>query len=154
MSESNSPLAPLLPTLTNDFLYHATFPDCEQTIRQAGIVPGIDNVVYLANKAEYAAGFIRIRNGFKMLGTIEVETPTGGTEMTYDISQTNTAIVCTILADLLDADALAVHQEEDEVSGFYPFDLVSFRYSRTVPPSAILSFDSFRLKRFDGESFL
>lgn len=151
---ADSPVSPLLPTVTNDFLYHATFPDCEETIRQAGIIPSVDRVVYLANRAEYAAGFIRIRNGFRLLGTIEVATPTGDTEETYNIDRSNTAVVCTIIAGLLDERALSAHQEEEEPSGFFPPDLQSFAYSGTIPPTAILSFDHVRLKPFTGDSFL
>jgi len=146
--------SPLLPTLTMDFVYHATFPDCEETIRQAGIIPSVDRVVYLSNKAAYAAGFIRIRNGFRLLGTIDVATSTGDTESTYNIDKSNTAIVCTIIAGMLDSERLVVHEEEDERSGFYPHDLVSFAYSATIPPTAILSFDEFLLTPFTGDSFL
>lgn len=154
MSPSDTPMSPLLPTTTNDFLYHATFPDCEETIRQAGIIPSVDRVVYLSNRPEYAAGFIRIRNGFRLLGVIDVETPTGDTEQTYDIHQSSQAVVCTILAGLLDEAKLSVHKEEEEPSGFYPPDLVSFKYSATINPNAILSFDRFKLKPFTGDSFL
>lgn len=151
---ADTPLSPVLPTMTSDFLYHATFPDCEETIRQAGIIPSVDRVVYLANKAEYAAGFIRVRNGFRTLGVIDVVTPTGDTETTYNIDQSNVAVVCTILAGLLDQRLMSVHHEEDEPSGFYPTDLVSFAYAGVVPPTAILSFDQVRLKPFTGDSFL
>jgi len=148
------PEAPVLPTATHDFLYHATFPDCEPFIRQAGIIPSVDRVVYLANKSEYAAGFIRIRNGFRLLGVVDVATPTGGTETTYDIHKSNTAVVCTILAGLLEQSWLAPHSEEDEPSGFYPSDLKSFAYSGIISPSAILSFDVVTLRPFVGDSFL
>lgn len=141
----------MLPTKTQDFLYHATFPDCVDSIKQLGILPNVDGHVFLTNKSEYAVGFIRLRNGLRTYVEDELAAATGD-PLTH-VSQSHTAIVCTILAGLLDEDRLLRHEEEEEPSGFFPKDLVTYRYPSIIPPSFIVSFDTFPFPPLTLESF-
>ena len=145
----NSPIT--LPTKTQDFLYHATFPDCADSIRQLGILPNVEGSVFLVNKLEYAVGFIRLRNGLRTYVEDELAASTGD-PLTH-VSQSHTAVVCTILAGLLDEDRLLHHDEETEPSGFFPKDLMSYRYPSIISPSCIISFDTFPFPPLTLESF-
>ena len=82
-------------TMTLDFLYHATFPDCEATIRQAGIVPGIDGVVHLSNKSDYAAGFVRISNGIKIVGEADILKLVTNESATGQVIKAQEIVICT-----------------------------------------------------------
>ena len=141
-------------TMTRDFLYHATFPDCEATIRQAGIIPGIDGVVHLSNRSDYAAGFVRVRNGIKIVGEADILELITDKTTTGQIVQVDEIVVCTVIAGLLNSECLTVRQEEQEPSGFYPLDLISFVYTETIDPAWILEFQRIPLKPFFGDSFL
>lgn len=141
-------------TMTLDFLYHATFPDCEATIRQAGIVPGIDDVVHLSNKSDYAAGFVRISNGIKIVGEADILKLVTNESATGEVVKAEEIVICTVVAGLLDSERLTVRAEEEEPSGFYPLDLVSFVYTGTIDPAWILQFQRIPLKPFFGDSFL
>ncbi len=140
-------------TMTFDFLYHATFPDCEQTIRQAGIIPSITGSVYLSTQSKHAAGFLRIRNGIKIVGDADIIELVTSAEPTGEIVQTDRIVICTVMAGLLNPDLLAVHREEEEPSGFYPHDLVSFAYAGVIEPHAILNFETIPLVPFRGDNF-
>lgn len=142
-----------LPTVTNDFLYHATFPDCVSTIEQAGLVPSVSGFVYMVNKPEYAVGFIRLRNGLRIGNVEPSQTHTGKPPSLDNVSQVNSAVVCTIAVSQLFEEYLVSHSEEIEPSGFFPKDLKSFRYSATINASSILSFDSYRFLPLTLESF-
>jgi len=136
------------------FLYHASYPDCEATIKHAGIIPSIDKVVYLCNKSDYAASFIKLRNGFRMSGNTQIVNRHGVNETVPRVNHFSNAVVFTVNASLLDRSLLSVHNEETEPSGFFPSDLISFKYSGTVNPSAIVSIDTFRLSKIKNGFFL
>ena len=59
-----------------------------------------------------------------------------------------------MVAGLLDSERLTVRAEEEEPSGFYPLDLVSFVYTGTIDPAWILEIQRIPLKPFLGDSFL
>ena len=134
------------------FLYHASYPDCETTIKQAGIIPSIDKVVYLCNKPDYAVSFIKLRNGFRISGETQITNRHGVNETVPYVKRFSTSVVFTVNTSLLDQSLLSIHNEEEEPSGFFPSDLVSYKYSGTINPSAIVSIDAFSLSDI-GEGF-
>lgn len=150
MSETNNVLTDIDDI---QFLYHASYPDCETTIKQAGIIPSVDRVVYLCNKSGYAASFIKLRNGFRVSGETQITNRHGVEETVPHVKHFSTAVVFTVNVSLLEKDLLSIHSEETEPSGFFPSDLVSYRYSGTINPSAIVSIDAFSLSGIDDGFF-
>lgn len=149
MSETNNVITDIDEV---QFLYHASYPDCETTIKQAGIIPSVDRVVYLCNKPDYAVSFIKLRNGFRVSGETQITNRHGVEETVPYVKRFSTSVVFTVNTSLLDKSLLSVHSEEAEPSGFFPSDLVSYKYSGTINPSAIVSIDAFSLSDI-GDGF-
>jgi hypothetical protein len=52
-----------------EVLYHATFPDVEDSIDESGILPGVNGHVSLCTFPAHAAGFVNMFGCSRMLGT-------------------------------------------------------------------------------------
>lgn len=115
-----------------------------RSIRQSGLRPSNPfEGVYLANTAGYAAGFMRLR-GVEMTGEIEyVEIGSHGRQPVPKIVQHDEILVCEVRRDRLDEALLSESSDHNQSSGMFPADLVSYAYEGTIPPSAIVGYQTF-----------
>jgi hypothetical protein len=125
-------------------LYHATWPTNLKSIRQAGLRPSNPfEGVYLANKAGYAAGFMRLRS-VEMTGEVDyVDLPGHGRQPVPRVIQHDEILVCTINGERIDPGKLTESSDHAVGSGMFPADLISYAYEGTIPPSAIVDYQTF-----------
>lgn len=123
-------------------LYHATWPSRLAAIEREGIKPGVDGVVYMANKAGYAAGFLRLRGSVEYVGVKEIEVPGYGLQQVPDIVQHDEIFVAEIETEMLNVTLLSESSDHNMASGSFPSDLTSWMYRGTVPNRAIVNWFS------------
>jgi len=108
-------------------LYHATWPDVVDAIEADGFHPG----TFLANRPEYAVGFVRLRGGrFKGIREITHE----GEVFTVPDYETFDEIV----VFGVDATGLEVIESHDHNPSFFPEDLESFIVADVIAPERIV----------------
>jgi hypothetical protein len=118
-------------------LYHATWPSRVETIERDGILPAPDNdVVYLANKPHYAAGFLRMR-GHEYLGIIEVRVPVLGLVSAPILNMPDLAQHDDIVVYEVEVDESLVEESTDHSPGIVPDDLESFVHHGPVAVTAL-----------------
>ena len=122
-------------------LFHATWPSRIEGIAiDQRVRPGVDGCVYLANKPEYAAGFLRLRGG-EFVGVIEVELD-GRKVHVPDYVPHDHVFVVEISVARLESRRLGVSSDHSPL--FFPDDLACYAYRGPIPRRAIT-----RIVRYD-----
>jgi len=123
---------------TLEVLYHATFPDYAERIRQEGIAPNEEGIVHFTTSPLHSAGFIALTGGRRWKG---MNTITTENNRQYSVPTFDTFKKCVIFGvpiSLLTPDALTV-SSEDFSSPFFPQGLECYDYGFWIPPEQIVS---------------
>lgn len=123
---------------TLEMLYHATFPDYAERIREEGIAPNEQGVIHLTANPFHSAGFIAVTGGRRWKG---VDTVTTENNRQYSIPTFDTfrsCVVFGITVDSLSTEALTVCPE-DFSSPFFPKGLECYDYSLWIPSQHLAS---------------
>jgi hypothetical protein len=118
-------------------LFHATYPDNEEVIREVGILPSSD-VVYLSNTARFAASFIKMRQGMRIGPVIKVVDSKGRDDFANRVDQFTKVTVFEVDASRLNDEMLEVVPEPCVEAGFCPESMVTTTYRGVIPADAIV----------------
>ena len=118
---------------SQEVLYHACFPDSVETILNEGLKPGEDGFVHLCNKAEFAAGFVSVRDFISFKG-ISTSSSEGKETITVDRKKHNHACILAIDVNTLDKSLLATNERDASAAlvGALPQELVSYTYASPI----------------------
>lgn len=123
---------------TLDILYHATFPDYAERIREEGIAPNEEGLIHLTSNPFHSAGFIAMTGGRRWKG---VDTVTTVDAKTYSIPSFDTFRSCVVFGieiERLSKEALTVCPE-DFSSEFFPRTLECYDYRLAIPFADVLN---------------
>lgn len=123
---------------TLEMLYHATFPDYAERIRNEGIAPNEQRFVHLTTNPFHSAGFIALTGGKRWKGMDEVVTTTDKKYSIPSFDEFKKCVVFGVLIYSLTPDALAV-STEDFSSPFFPQGLECYDYGLWIPVENIVS---------------
>lgn len=130
---------------TLEMLYHATFPDYAERIREEGIAPNEQGVIHLSTNPFHSAGFIAITGGKRWKGMDEVVTTTDRKYSIPSFDSFKECVVFGIAIDSLSKETLTVCPE-DFSSPFFPKDLECYDYSLWIPTGHIVNELTLKLK--------
>lgn len=128
-------------TLT-EVLYHATYPDAEDSIEDSGLLPGVNGHVSLCTVPSHAAGFINMYGCSRMLGTRYID-DLKATKISPDLLVTedfqSILVVGVKVSMLNDRDiSMNMYDKSQSEAGILPQFLQSYDHYGPIPSDAII----------------
>jgi hypothetical protein len=125
-----------------EVLYHATYPDVEDSIEDSGLLPGVNGHVSLCTVPSHAAGFINMYGCSRMLGTRYTD-DLNATKITSDLLVTEdfqSILVVGVKVSMLDDRDISMnmYDKSQSISGILPQFLQSYEHYGPIPVDAII----------------
>jgi hypothetical protein len=142
-----------------EVLYHATYPDVEDSIEESGLLPGVSGHVSLCTIPAHAAGFINMFGCSRILGTRYVDDPHVA-KVPNDLLVTEdfeSILVVGVKVSMLDDRDISMnmHDKSQSISGMLPQFLQSYEHYGPIHVDAIIEKHWFSKddKRIDPKFF-
>jgi hypothetical protein len=126
-----------------EVLYHATYPDAEESIDENGLLPGVDGCVSLCTFPSHAAGFVNMFGCSRMLGlesalNLDSRKPIPSS-LVYTDDFDSILVVGVKVAMLDDRDfSMNMYDKSQSVTGILPQFLQSYDHDGPIHRDAII----------------
>lgn len=125
-----------------EVLYHATYPDVEDSIDETGLLPGVDGFISLCSFPAHAAGFINMFGCSRMLGTRCID-DLKATKIPPDLLVTEdfeSILVVGVKVSMLDDRDISMnmYDKTQAVTGVLPMFLQSYDHDGPIHVDAVI----------------
>lgn len=126
-----------------DVMYHATYPDAEDSIDEFGLLPGVNGCVSLCASPAHAAGFINMFGCSRIVSLQHIPGWNRSIKVppeTMLCDEFDSILVVGVKVSMLEDDdfSMNMYDKSQAISGVLPQFVQSYDHDGPIPPDAVI----------------